>query len=102
MKNGNEIIYGLLKNILDDERRHHTSPLEWMKAHLDDIRKPIFRLQHLFELDKNITYRQINHWERTGLINPKRINNKRGWRRFSITDAVILLIIKDMKVKLYL
>jgi len=44
----------------------------------------------------DFTYRIINHWEKNGLINSNRENNK-GWRRYSIMNMVWLFIIKELR-----
>lgn len=44
---------------------------------------------------ENITYRQLNSWEKEGLLTNEREN--RSWRRFSIMDAIWVKIIDEMR-----
>ncbi|MFN3405596.1 MAG: helix-turn-helix domain-containing protein [Cytophagaceae bacterium] len=43
-----------------------------------------------------ISYRQLNSWEKEGLLNCDRID-ERGWRKFSLIDSVWLLIINELR-----
>ncbi len=43
----------------------------------------------------SVTYRQINSWEKEGLLNIKR--EGAGWRKFSIMDAIWLKIIHELR-----
>ena len=44
---------------------------------------------------KSITYRQLNSWEKEGLLTMQR--EGREWRKFSIVDAVWLKIVKELR-----
>jgi len=83
MQSGNKPIYSKL--------------FQFMKIGIKDIRAPIFKIQQLRELNDRITYRQINHWEDAGLISPGRVKEKMGWRQFSISETVVVLLISDLK-----
>ena len=43
----------------------------------------------------SITYRQLNSWEKEGLLTPNR--EGREWRRFSIMDAIWVRLIKELR-----
>ena len=43
----------------------------------------------------SITYRQLNSWEKEGLLTVQR--EGREWRRFSIIDAVWVKLIKELR-----
>lgn len=44
---------------------------------------------------KSVTYRQLNSWEKEGLLTMQR--EGREWRRFSIIDAVWVKLIKELR-----
>jgi len=54
-------------------------------------------VQELQKVDQSITYRKVHLWERSGLIAPRRDTEKTGWRRFSFAEAVLLLMISDLR-----
>jgi DNA-binding transcriptional MerR regulator len=45
----------------------------------------------------DITYRKINDWDNKGLIENSRLNNSRGWRKFSTLDIFKFRIISDLR-----
>lgn len=44
---------------------------------------------------ESITYRQLNSWDKEGLLTTKREGNE--WRKFSIMDAIWVRIIKELR-----
>lgn len=44
---------------------------------------------------QNITYRQLNSWEKEGLLTNER--EDRSWRRFSIMDAIWVKLIQELR-----
>lgn len=44
---------------------------------------------------KNVTYRQLNSWEKEGLLTTER--EDRTWRRFSIMDAIWVKLIQELR-----
>lgn len=44
---------------------------------------------------ENITYRQLNSWEKEGLLTNER--EDRSWRRFSIMDAIWVKVIQELR-----
>jgi DNA-binding transcriptional MerR regulator len=44
---------------------------------------------------ESVTYRQLNSWEKEGLLTVEREGNE--WRRFSIIDAIWVKIIKELR-----
>jgi len=61
------------------------------------LHEPRYPIQVLKQLDPRLTYRKLNSWERSGLISPHRMTEATGWRKFSFAEAVLLLIISDLK-----
>lgn len=45
---------------------------------------------------KTISYRELNSWEKAGLLTIER--EEREWRRFSIVDAIWVKLIKELRV----
>lgn len=61
------------------------------------LQEPRYPFQVLHKLDRKLTYRKLNSWERSGLISPQRLTKDSGWRKFSFSEAVLLLMINDLK-----
>lgn len=61
------------------------------------LRRPLLTFKDLKKIDSSLTYRCLNEWESRGLISSTRHVSKRGWRRFSITQAVELLFVIELK-----
>jgi hypothetical protein len=47
--------------------------------------------------DSGATYRQINHWAKTGLIEDKSRKSAEGWRRLSFLDLVWIQVIVELR-----
>jgi DNA-binding transcriptional MerR regulator len=60
-------------------------------------REPRLSFVQIQEIFAEITYRQINHWERCHLIEPSRETDKTGWRRFSYIDVAHLAVIIELR-----
>lgn len=58
---------------------------------------PIFTVSRLQDIEKSITYRQLNAWERKGLILSSREKLDTGWRKFSVIDCAKIKIIFDLR-----
>lgn len=59
---------------------------------------PFLTFQKISPIIEDITYRQINSWEKEELITGTRQNNdERGWRKFSFIDLIKLQIIADLR-----
>ena len=56
------------------------------------IRKKRFKLT-----DNNVSSRVLNHWVNKGIFHDDR-EDKKGWKIFSITDTVLLTIIKRLRM----
>ena len=61
------------------------------------LHEPRYPIQVLKQLDPKLTYRKLHSWERSRLISPQRKTKATGWRKFSFAEAVLLLIISDLK-----
>ena len=61
-----------------------------------DERK-VFTIKDLEE----VSYRQLNDWDKRGFLKTCNRDNSNGWRKFSVFDIVVLKVIKDMKKNLY-
>ena len=61
-----------------------------------DERK-VFTIKDLEE----VSYRQLNDWDKRGFLKTCNRDNSNGWRKFSVFDIVVLKIIRDMKKNLY-
>ena len=61
------------------------------------LHEPRYPIQVLKQLDSKLTYRKLNSWERSELISPHRMTEATGWRKFSFANAVLLLMISDLK-----
>jgi len=44
-----------------------------------------------------LSYRIINHWEKNGLVDVERGENGKGWRKFSLMDALWISIIVELR-----
>jgi DNA-binding transcriptional MerR regulator len=64
---------------------------------LPQLHEPRYPIQVLKQLDPKLTYRKLHSWERSRLISPKRKTKATGWRKFSFAEAVLLLMISDLK-----
>lgn len=64
---------------------------------LTQLREPRYLVKSVRLIDSGITYRKINLWEKNGLFRSHRDTEKRGWRRFSFSEVVWLLMISDLK-----
>jgi len=60
------------------------------------LRKPMFTIKAVKTVVNNLTYKKVNDWERKKIISFSR-NKKAGWRQFSRTDIIKLLMISDLK-----
>lgn len=61
-----------------------------------DERK-VFTIKDLEE----VSYRQLNDWDKRGFLKTCNRDNSNGWRKFSVFDIVVLKVIRDMKKNLY-
>lgn len=59
--------------------------------------KKVFTIKDLEE----VSYRQLNDWDKRGLLKTCKRDNSNSWRKFSVFDIVILKVIRDMKKNLY-
>lgn len=59
--------------------------------------KQVFTIKDL----DDVSYRQLNDWDKRGLLNACKRDNSNSWRKFSIFDIICLKIIRDMKKNLY-
>ncbi len=67
----------------------------------DSLREAqIDRVFTIKDLD-DISYRQLNDWDKKGLLWDFGRENEKSWRKFSIIDLVLLSTIKDLKKCLY-
>jgi len=69
----------------------------WIDANHGFLKKPGFKIKDIKDIEGSITYRQVNSWEKYGLIKPERVGSEKGWRLFSFCDIVSILLIKNLK-----
>lgn len=50
---------------------------------------------------EDVSYRQLNDWDKRGFLKSCKRDNSNGWRKFSVFDITCLKIIRDMKKNLY-
>ncbi len=62
-----------------------------------ELNRPRFVFKSVKSIDPHITYRKINAWDRQNFIGSERESADSGWRRFSIIQVILLLIISDLK-----
>lgn len=55
-----------------------------------------FSIQEIRRINPQISYRKLNVWESKQLIDPARKTEDTGWRKFSINETVLLLVIDDL------
>ncbi len=58
---------------------------------------PLFTIKDLKSFVMDLTYKKIADWDSDGLLSSSRENNKAGWRKFSVVDAIRLRIISDLR-----
>ena len=59
--------------------------------------RQVFTIKDLEE----VSYRQLNDWDKRGFLKSCKRDNTNGWRKFSVFDITCLKIIRDMKKNLY-
>ena len=59
--------------------------------------RQVFTIKDLGE----VSYRQLNDWDKRGFLKSCKRDNTNGWRKFSVFDITCLKIIRDMKKNLY-
>lgn len=59
--------------------------------------RQVFTIKDLEE----VSYRQLNDWDKRGFLKSCKRDNSNGWRKFSVFDITCLKIIRDMKKNLY-
>ena len=59
--------------------------------------RQVFTIKDLEE----VSYRQLNDWDRKGFLKSCKRDNTNGWRKFSVFDITCLKVIRDMKKNLY-
>lgn len=69
----------------------------FVKRMSPEFHRPLFSLKDCQKCICGLTYRKINDWDRKELITGSRVNNKAGWRKFSLVDIVKLFIISDLR-----
>ena len=69
----------------------------WIDNNQGILKQSGFKIGDIKEINEDLTYRQINCWEKAELIKPKRVGSKKGWRLFSFCDVVAILLIKDLR-----
>lgn len=63
-----------------------------------DAIRGIWRNEQVISANKlKISSRLINHYEFKGLIKDSRLDNKKGWRKFTYVEAVYLLIVRELR-----
>lgn len=59
--------------------------------------RQVFTIKDLEE----VSYRQLNDWDKRGFLKSCKRDNSNGWRKFSVFDITCLKIIRDLKKNLY-
>ncbi len=75
----------------DIELRQDAKALE---AVLNTPRYPVGTVRRLVP---DLSYRRINLWEKQGFFAPFRETASTGWRKFTFLEAVLILLISDLK-----
>lgn len=88
-KKGNEAVALYRNDAFDSGFYTYFSDIENNK-----ISKVLNNRERNIKLD-TVTYRQLNSWEKEGLLNSQR--EGREWRRYNIIDAIWIRIIKELR-----
>jgi hypothetical protein len=75
----------------------YNNDIEVIKPAKEALSIPRFAIRHIQAIRKDLSYRKINDWEHRRLIRSWRNTDIKGWRKFSIVEAVELIIIADLK-----
>lgn len=69
----------------------------FVKRYQSILNKPRFTLKKSKLFVNKLTYKKINDWDKKDLISGERIDNKAGWRKYSLIDLLKLYIISGLR-----
>jgi DNA-binding transcriptional MerR regulator len=89
-----------IRKLLHNERRFYAFSSDicgFVEKNANALHKPIFTIKTSKSFVEGLTYRKVNVWDTKDLVTGSRENKGAGWRKFSISEAVILKIITDLR-----
>ncbi len=80
-----------------NERKRLLELVKQSENQLHTDERQVFTIKDLEE----VSYRQLNDWDKRGFLKSCKRDNSNGWRKFSVLDITCLKVIRDMKKNLY-